>query len=164
MASGRTHELINLLFLPPALYFVPRELYLPFTAGYMVGTFILSPDIDMKHSKPSKRWKILRCVWFPYQKVSRHRGISHTPVIGSLIRLFYLVLLSIFLYFVILGVISLLKPELLEPFLNLNPINYLHSVAGKEASAYFIFGVILSDITHVILDVLSSKLKRLRRL
>jgi uncharacterized metal-binding protein len=162
MASGRTHELMNLIFLPPALYFVPKEFYIPFAAGYILGTFVLSPDIDIKHSKPSRRWKALGLIWYPYQRVSRHRGISHLPVIGSLLRLLYLSFVLLFLYFTLLGVISLVEPKLLKPLLALNPLNFLHSVAWRESSAYLVFGVILSDLTHILLDFISSTFRKLK--
>ena len=160
MALGRTHELINLVFLPPALYFIPKEFYLPFTAGYLVGTFVLSPDIDMAHSKPSKRWKALKPIWRPYQSFSKHRGISHLPVIGSLIRLFYLGAALVFIYFVALGVVSLLKPEFVNTLLEINPLNFFHELAWREESAFFIFGVVLADITHIVIDFISSLLKK----
>jgi len=50
LALGRTHELINLLALPGFLYFLPKEFYLSFSVGYVLGTFLLSPNLDLKHS------------------------------------------------------------------------------------------------------------------
>ncbi len=159
MASGRTHELMNLVFLPPALYFVPKEVYVPFTAGYLLGTFLLSPDMDMGHSKPAKRWKLLKHLWSPYRAFSKHRGMSHLPVIGSLIRLLYLILAFIFIYFVLLGAVSLIKPELTSQLLKLNPLDLINRFALSQESAYLIFGIALADIAHVFIDVVSSKLK-----
>ncbi|MFZ8787486.1 DUF2227 family putative metal-binding protein [Thermocrinis sp.] len=52
MALGKTHELINLLVLPGFLYFLPKEFYLSFSVGYLLDTFLLSPDLDLKHSAP----------------------------------------------------------------------------------------------------------------
>ena len=159
MASGRTHELLNLMFLPPALYFLPKEVYVPFTAGYLLGTFLLSPDMDMGHSKPAKRWRLLRCIWSPYQAFSKHRGLSHLPVIGSLIRLLYLILALVFIYFVLLGIVSLVKPELIPRLLELNPLSLINRFALTQESAYLVFGIALADIVHVFIDLISSKLK-----
>ncbi|MFZ8861871.1 MAG: DUF2227 family putative metal-binding protein, partial [Thermocrinis sp.] len=101
MALGRTHELINLLVLPGFLYFLPKEFYLSFGVGYVLGTFFLSPDLDLKHSKPSKRWKALKILWRPYQEKSKHRGISHIPILGTFTRLLYIFLIITALYYLL---------------------------------------------------------------
>jgi uncharacterized metal-binding protein len=79
LALGRTHELINLLALPGFLYFLPKEFYLPFGLGYVLGTFLLSPDLDLKHSKPFKRWKALKILLFPYQKNPNTEAFPISP-------------------------------------------------------------------------------------
>ncbi|RLJ71371.1 putative metal-binding protein [Hydrogenivirga caldilitoris] len=161
MALGKTHDLINLVALPGFLYFLPKELYIPFGAGYMVGTFLLSPDVDLPNSKPTKRWSFLRCLWYPYQSLSQHRGISHIPVIGSLLRLLYLISVVIFLYFFLLGVVSVLDKGLALALTNFNPFPYLNELFRSEKSMYFVLGILCADVVHIILDGLSSVLKRL---
>ncbi len=161
MALGRTHDLVNLTALPLFLYFLPREFYVPFGVGYLVGTFFLSPDIDLPNSKPSKRWSLLRCIWYPYQSFSKHRGLSHLPVIGSLLRLLYLVMVALFLYFVLLGVVSLLDEGLGLYLSDFNPFYYLNELFRSEWALYWVLGVIAADTVHVVLDGVSSFLKRL---
>ncbi|NPA40898.1 MAG: hypothetical protein GXO18_01295 [Aquificae bacterium] len=161
MALGRTHDLVNLTALPLFLYFLPREFYVPFGVGYLVGTFFLSPDIDLPNSKPSKRWSLLRCIWYPYQSFSKHRGLSHLPVIGSLLRLLYLVMVALFLYFVLLGVVSLFDEGLGLYLSDFNPFYYLNELFRSEWALYWVLGVIAADTVHIVLDGVSSFLKRL---
>ncbi len=162
MALGRSHDFVNLLALPACLYFLPREFYIPFTAGYLVGTFLLSPDLDLPRSKPSKRWKTLRLIWRPYQALSKHRGVSHVPLLGTLVRLAYFSLMLLFFYFVLLGISSKYAPELKEFLLSLDPLEFFSELAQREWFFYFVLGVVLSEIFHVLLDLLTSTLKRFK--
>ncbi len=162
MALGRAHDFVNLLALPACLYFVPKDFYLPFVGGYLVGTFLLSPDLDLPHSKPSKRWKKLRFIWKPYQALSRHRGTSHVPILGTFLRLTYLLLMIMFFYFVLLGISSKFVPELGDMLLSFDPLELLSRLAEKEEVFYFALGVVLSEVFHVALDLLTSWLKRFK--
>ncbi len=162
MALGRTHELINLLALPGFLYFLPKEFYLPFSISYVLGTFLLSPDLDLKHSKPSRRWKGLRFLWHPYQKSSKHRGISHLPIFGTFARLLYIFLLITGLYYLFYLLLSLYWNEGAQRISQLNPLFLAEKLAYKEWLFYAILGLIASELTHVLLDLLWSFWKRLK--
>ncbi|MCX7989999.1 MAG: metal-binding protein [Aquificaceae bacterium] len=162
MALGRGHDFANLLMLPLCLYYTPREFYLAFTAGYLVGTFLLSPDLDLPHSKPSKRWKGFSLLWRPYQHLSKHRGLSHIPLLGTSVRLGYLTLLFLFSYFVLLGFSQKYAPGLKELLLLLDPLEFLSSLAEKEWVFYFALGVVASELFHVALDLLTSFFKGFR--
>ncbi|MEN3027751.1 MAG: DUF2227 family putative metal-binding protein [Aquificaceae bacterium] len=159
MALGKGHDFANLLALPLCLYYMPREFYLPFTAGYLVGTFLLSPDLDLPHSKPSKRWRAFRLFWRPYQHLSKHRGLSHIPLLGTFVRLGYFTLLFLFLYFVLLGIFQRYASGLKELLLLFDPFDFLSSLAEKEWVFYFALGVIVSELFHVALDLLTSFFK-----
>jgi uncharacterized metal-binding protein len=63
VASGKTHDLINLVALPPIVYYLSPADFIFFIGGYLAGTFFLSPDLDIYHSKPVKRWKFLKFIW-----------------------------------------------------------------------------------------------------
>ncbi len=162
MALGRSHDFVNLLALPACLYFMPKEFFLPFVGGYLVGTFLLSPDLDLPRSRPSKRWRSLRFIWRPYQAVSKHRGVSHVPIIGTSLRLTYFLLVLFFLYFVLLGISSKYVPEIKELLLSFDPFELFSRLAEKEEVFYFALGVILSEVFHVFLDLLTSRLKRFK--
>ncbi|MCS6957003.1 MAG: metal-binding protein [Aquificaceae bacterium] len=162
MALGRSHDFFNLLALPFCLYYTPREFYIPFIGGYLFGTFFLSPDLDLPKSKPSKRWKVFKLLWRPYHALSKHRGISHIPLVGTLVRVGYLVLTSVFLYFVLLGFSSKYAPWLKELLLSVDPFELFSSLAGKEEVFYFALGVVASEVFHLILDFLTSSLRRFK--
>ncbi len=140
---------------------MPKEHFFTFGAGYLLGTFFLSPDLDLKHSKPSKRWKAFRFIWRPYQKVSKHRGLSHVPLLGGLTRLTYLVLVFLFAYFLLLGFAHLYLPELKKPLLTFDPFGFLSWLALKEEVFFFVLGVFASEVCHIGLDLTSSFLRRL---
>jgi uncharacterized metal-binding protein len=131
LALGRTHELINLLALPGFLYFLPKEFYLSFSVGYVLGTFFLSPDLDLKHSKPSKRWKALKILWRPYQKKSKHRGISHIPLLGTFTRLLYIFLIITALYYLLYFFLSYYWQESAQKISQLNPLILVEELAYK---------------------------------
>ncbi|MFN3598649.1 MAG: DUF2227 family putative metal-binding protein [Aquificaceae bacterium] len=159
MALGRTHDFVNLTLLPLCLYYTPKEFYIPFTLGYLFGTFFLSPDLDLPQSKPSKRWKKLRFVWKPYQKLSKHRGLSHFPIFGTALRLSYLLFVFLFAYFVLLGISSRYMPSLEALLFSLDPFSFLSQIASKEETFYFALGVVISEVFHLLLDLLSTYLK-----
>lgn len=162
MALGRSHDFVNLLALPACLYFVPKEFFLPFVGGYLVGTFLFSPDIDLPRSKPSKRWKTLRFIWRPYQAVSKHRGVSHVPILGTFLRLTYFLSVFLFFYLVLIGISSNYLPELKEFLLGFDIFELFSGLAKREEIFYFALGVVLSEIFHVSLDLLISRLKRFK--
>jgi len=162
LALGRTHELINLLALPGFLYFLPKEFYLSFSVGYVLGTFFLSPDLDLKHSKPSKRWKALKILWRPYQKKSKHRGISHIPLLGTFTRLLYIFLIITALYYLLYFFLSHYWQESTQKISQLNPLILVEELAYKEWTFYALLGLIASEIIHISLDLLWSFWKRIK--
>lgn len=107
MPSGKTHTRIDLfmlvLLIAGAVYFrealwgiVGRdelaECGAVFVAAYLFGSFLLSPDMDLNTSNPMKNWGMLRLLWRPYASAFKHRGISHLPIVGTLTRVLYLLL------------------------------------------------------------------------
>lgn len=111
MASGRTHETINLsvFALATAGYAYARgqgltaefdtlltlETLLAFSVSYLIGTFFVTPDLDLAENPVQARnnWGLLGFLWVPYGALFSHRGLSHTWLIGPLTRLIYLALL-----------------------------------------------------------------------
>jgi len=162
MALHKTHELFNLFLLPPLLILVPEQYRPEFAVGYLLSTFILSPDIDLYFSKPSSRWGVLRFLWLPFWIFSKHRGITHIPFLGTFIKLFYLCLVFLFLYFSLLGLITLFGFE--GKFLiSFDPFRFLEELFGKESTFWFFLGVLAADLLHLFLDWGTSFIKRLRR-
>ncbi len=162
MALHRTHELFNLSLFFPLLVFVPGDYRLEFGAGYLLSTFLLSPDIDLYFSRPSARWGVLRFLWLPFWVFSKHRGITHVPFLGTLIKLFYLSFLFVFLYFVLLGFLTLLGLES-DLLLSFDPFRFLEELFRREEAFYFFLGFLAGDLLHLLLDGITSFFKRLRR-
>ncbi len=115
MPAGRVHEALNLALLGGgALAYAlwlgeeafrgfqdPRVL--AFGVGYLLGTFWLSPDLDLAERgvRSLRYWGPLGVLWRPYGWLFRHRGLSHTWVLGPLTRVGYLLGLLWFLGFLL---------------------------------------------------------------
>lgn len=110
MPEGKTHLKIELL---SALLIFPCVIYLAYTfkevtqieaisfcIGYLLGSLLLSPDMDLFKSDAIGRWSILKYIWAPYCWLYNHRGASHSWIFGTLTRFLYLLLLlSPIIYF-----------------------------------------------------------------
>jgi uncharacterized metal-binding protein len=65
-------------------------------AGIAISSLILSPDMDLFTSKSMDDWGILRIFWWPYSKIVKHRDRLHVPLLGTLVRWLYtLVIIAI---------------------------------------------------------------------
>jgi len=79
--DGKTHLKINWAFLVVfnaiVLFkgFINPHDTLIFTVSYLIGTYLLNPDLDT-HSDIRKRWWIFGFIWKPFD----HRGIMHNPL------------------------------------------------------------------------------------
>jgi uncharacterized metal-binding protein len=104
--SGRTHLAIELgllgFYAIPLLLLVRAGHIAPwaaaaFAVSYLFSSVLLSPDLDLARSRPARRWRAGRFLWFPYALVFRHRGLSHHLLLGPLTRIAYLGALLAFL-------------------------------------------------------------------
>ena len=129
--------------------------------SYLVSGLLFSPDLDTR-SRPFMRWRWLRFLWFPYQRLVSHRSyISHSLVMGPLIRaLYFAVMLFLFGLAIYAGV------NLLVPF---DPTGTLLDLARSAALwmqghpwtvFYALVGFIFGGITHVVLDTVFTWVKR----
>jgi len=98
MASGRSHDFHGLVaaiiaaLVVAACYWqevqgVDGLWALPL--GVLFGAWLLSPDLDLWNTLPTKRWGPLRFLWAPYSWACTHRGVSHSWILGPLSRLLY---------------------------------------------------------------------------
>ncbi len=123
MASGQDHDKATALLSGPFGLIISLvfgiKIGLLSTIAFVIGGFWLSPDLDTK-SLALKRWGKLRIIWWPYRKLIPHRSIfSHGPIVGTMIRLGYLLL-------IILLIGKLLLPSYFsEEFLSSQPIQEL---------------------------------------
>ncbi|MFQ5800357.1 MAG: metal-binding protein [Candidatus Hydrothermarchaeales archaeon] len=132
--SGRTHDTINFV----VLFFITLFLLssvsttqaTSFAGGYLIGLFLFSPDLDTK-SASYRRWGPLRYLWLPYVFLFKHRGISHNPIVGPLLRLLYV---GAF----VLGITVLLKARI--PSIPLT------------SSLFFLLGYWVPSVVHYVVD------------
>ncbi|PEZ01512.1 peptidase [Bacillus sp. AFS018417] len=156
MPSGKTHTKINLVSLPIVLFMLGSygltnfDFLLTFTIGFIVGTYFLTPDLDI-HSSAYRKWGLFRIFWYPYQVVMPHRSpLTHTIIIGDLIRLLYMLLVfSPFLY--VLNK-TVLEGKLIEI-----------AKAHKVAIIMFVLGVIAASALHIIADGVNTRRKKMLR-
>jgi uncharacterized metal-binding protein len=141
MPDGRTHERFNVLLGASGFSFLawqkalPPELLLAGGAGFAVGTFLVTPDMDQAGkggSRALRRWGPFAFLWLPYGLVFRHRGLSHLWPVGALTRLLYLALLA-------------------SPLLALAPVRPF-----SPTLLAFLAGFLLADLLHVFLDRVGS--------
>ncbi|WP_117238026.1 metal-binding protein [Thermus sediminis] len=164
MPAGRVHEAINLtaLGLGGIAYLAyggpledPRAL--AFALSYLTGTFLLSPDLDLaeKGVRAKRRWGVLGFLWRPYGWLFRHRGLSHTWILGPLTRLGYLFFLLFLLYGFFSGMAALLGASFA---LVLPPL-------PSGVLWWGLLGYYLSQWLHLLADGIypDHDLKRLRR-
>ena len=98
MPLGKTHDNITtigtLLSLPIALQITHNlELSAIASSSFYFTGYMFGPDLDMAHSRPSKRWGKLKFLWGGYRKyiATRHRHpLSHYPLLGTVARVLYL--------------------------------------------------------------------------
>ncbi|WP_027482067.1 metal-binding protein [Deinococcus pimensis] len=153
MPSGNTHNLINLstfaVLGSAALYLqragsvdFSRGDALGFTVGFFVGTFLLSPDLDLaEQNVNSKRaWGFLGVLWVPYGMMFSHRGWSHSWLVGPLTRLVYLALIV----GLVVGLVRLVLPGAALPSL---PVRLDWPVALPLLAGYYV-----SQWLHLIAD------------
>lgn len=162
MASGKTHEKLNILFLVIgiiiALFVLSLHLYFEsifIVLGYFFGTYFFGPDLDLR-SRPYRRWRKLRFIWMPYQTF-KHRSVwTHGYIISDLIRYAYLMT---FLY-VLLAAVEFLFFSLFN--LNLKLITHFETfiTLHKKYAIAFVVGNILASTAHTLTDFFSSKIKR----
>ena len=101
MASGQQHDRATCwLALPYGLLWWPWLGTLGTVVSalaFLIGGLWLSPDLDT-NSRPYQRWGPLRWSWWPYRKALRHRSVlSHSPLLGTLVRVGYLTGLALLL-------------------------------------------------------------------
>ncbi len=149
--SHKMHDATSLALAAGLLYAGARQGH--FVEGALLAagaatSLILSSDLDQPYSmarlRLTRRFGILARAWCAvYDHLFRHRGLSHTPVLGTLTRLAWLVL-----PLAILAFLCYLSPPPVEwwPFV-----------------AWWVGGLMLADTLHAALDWGSTAVKRWAR-
>lgn len=149
MPSGKTHTRFELVLGPGFVggfyyFFRPTwaELVL-FALAYVAASLWLSPDLDLKANSARRRWGPLGFIWGPYTRMFKHRGMSHSLVVGPLTRLIYLAMI-VSLVLVGLSYVGLALPR--EAPIQLEERTFI--VLGA--------GLYLPNVLHVLLDRIVS--------
>ena len=94
MSSGRTHDRVNTAatasFVLASLSTARVDL-LACSVGLAIGTFWLSPDLDLPRSNPTSRLGVVKLVYAPYRRLCGHHRswVSHSPILSTIIRFVY---------------------------------------------------------------------------
>jgi uncharacterized metal-binding protein len=97
MPSGRTHDRITFLLVPPmaaAAYYLTGDLLVTLiaTTAMVFGGLMFGPDLDIQ-SRQYTRWGPLRFLWWPYKVALPHRSrLSHSILLGTWVRVIYFLL------------------------------------------------------------------------
>lgn len=162
MSDGKTHATVTTALIFPvtavSLLLMPDD---PFS-GAMAGAIgcatglIIDPDLDVDTITVSE-WRMIKrfwifgmlwvVIWYPYAWAIPHRSpLSHWPLIGTAGRVLYLLCL-IKLTGAILGI----------------SVGILGIISLPLFQVWF-FGLVVADTAHFLMDVFSSKWKRIRKL
>lgn len=111
MPAGRTHNKINLIVLLLLLGILTASnlffglgnflavsfwlLLAVFVASYLFSNFMLSPDLDLYRSSAANNWGVFKFIWYPYSKIFKHRGLSHSILVGAPTRIIYLMIIAV---------------------------------------------------------------------
>jgi uncharacterized metal-binding protein len=162
MPNGKTHEKASMVMAWGAsTVLLGLGTPVPDVAAFAVGllsTRWLSADLDLSFSSPAERWGPIKIIWKPYQAiVRRHRSrISHSVLFGTLIRL---------AYFLFLWALSWSIATLIAFILVGKPLffNWLDELTKWRLFWIWLFGLVIGDIIHIIMDFAWSIFKRPRR-
>jgi len=125
-------------------------------SGFYWGTYCFGPDLDTR-SLPYYRWKKLRFVWKPYQKMFSHRSIwTHGWVVGDLIRIGYILIVFFPLYAVMVVVLNVNVQQT-------NQAIWTHILTYRLFYVSFVSGIVLASSVHIVTDHLYSARKKRRK-
>lgn len=132
-----------------------------FAGSFIVATFLLSPDLDIFHSSPNKNWGKMRLVWWPYTKIFSHRGMSHTPILGTWTRILYVFFL-ILIGFLIYDMTQHGSYEKI-PSMTQQRLEETRAFAEKHQTVFLsgLAGITASDLIHLLIDKISSFVKKI---
>ncbi len=134
-----------------------------YMVGFALGTLILSPDLDT-FSRPYKNWGVLRFIWWPYQKSLKHRSwLTHGPLIGTLLRSVYLLLVCALTYSLIIYLFKASEIHSVDNLFSQYNFNLEFSFTKNiNIIAYLFIGLEISALGHLLADKASDFIKLLR--
>ncbi len=167
MPSGRRHDQITWFLLPVVgaiSFFITKQwnMVTATSLSFLFSGLMFGPDLDIK-SVQYARWGLLRWIWKPYQRAIRHRSlISHGPLIGTLVRLWYIlnVLVICFALFAALDYLVTHKTNWNLSTILSSSFEFFGHQHRSEVIASLV-GLELGSISHGLSDWLGSTYKKL---
>ena len=125
--------------------------------GFLFGTYYLTPDLDIDGSEPDRNWGIFENFWNLYSRLFSHRGWSHNLLIGTLTRLLTLTLIILWCYILFI----LFVYETIDIYKHL--IIFIEFINNNLDKIFKVsIGIFLSDMVHIVSDLLYSSYKQNR--
>lgn len=177
--TGKQHSAINLssAVIASGLYVQSNSTNPLIIAFGILYSIISSPDTDVDNGFIGHyffrrafgnigswywEWEYL---WKPYARNFTHRGISHMPIVGTLIRLIYIILpTSMYLLpreLDVARIIDVLFAQVLAiPF---TMLFIFTMVTYPIETLLFVLGIIIGDVIHIACDHLSTGTKKLNK-
>ncbi|MDQ6694265.1 MAG: metal-binding protein [Chloroflexota bacterium] len=169
MPNGPTHDFITIVsgaaLAPAALQMnlpdmVPANAFV-LLGSYLASGLLFSPDLDLR-SSPYRRWRGMRWVWIPYQRMVPHRSwVSHSFLFGPLIRVVYFAVVLSLLTLTGLALLNLLVP-VDQSGVMLGIITAISSwlTLHPWTTFYAAVGFVLGGAAHTVADLVSTSIKR----
>lgn len=156
MPDGKKHLAITVAGgIPVSLiaFGMNPDLAIPAIAGYFIGGLFVDPDLDHSARTASEKriydlnkplGRLYSFLWTPYMKMTHHWGISHTPILGTLSRLLYLIA-------------AMIPPAIIASIIVGIGINDWRIVLGKAMGYWGVLAVAflawcIADCLHIIAD------------
>ena len=128
--------------------------------GMLFGTYFADPDLD--HDSLTRTETRIRRIpvlgrplhllfvafWYPYARMSKHRGPSHWPVVGTLSRLGYIIVMLVLLNAVGRWILFGTPKHWADPLLSL----LVWGVRNPVRAGAWMAGECLADLLHSLAD------------
>ncbi len=159
LAKGSTHDKLNLITGAVLTGIMVGTSFqwqrtVPFAFGWLLATFVLTPDLDIG---PKNRKSVVSILLYPYSVLFKHRGISHSFILGTITRIIYVYVIFIIIS-ALLAYFSIIKDE----------TNYLSLILAYDYQKehYLIFtwiviGMSLADACHIVIDYITGLKNRI---
>jgi uncharacterized metal-binding protein len=151
MPQYKTHVVLNLFFALPLLvgtlyYWLhpTKESLVIFSCSFIYTSLFMSPDMDLADRI---KWYSLRGLlsipFRSYSKVFKHRGLSHSLLLGSLTRIGWLSVFILVIVYLSIG-FSLSLDQIIA-----------YVVLYKKELLYCFAGIFSADVVHILTDKLA---------
>jgi uncharacterized metal-binding protein len=139
--------LLPIIFVGTALYWFNQIRILSyfwlFMIAYIIATCLFSPDLDTK-SKTYMRWGKLSFIWLLYRKLTKHRGVSHKHLIGTVTKMIYL---------------GFILSPIIVAYLLIPDVPFSFSAHWEYVLTCFI-GILVADSMHILYDKMKPHKKK----